>query len=50
MHTGSCLCDEGVVEIDTSLEPIWHCHCARCRKAHASVCGRYAMDSASKFH
>lgn len=35
--TGSCLCGAIRYEADSLDSPIAHCHCATCRKAHASA-------------
>jgi len=34
---GSCLCGAVRYEIDGLDTPVGHCHCATCRKAHASA-------------
>lgn len=34
---GGCLCRQVTYEIDQLDMPIVHCHCATCRKAHASA-------------
>ncbi len=34
---GSCLCKAVRYEVDQLDTPIGHCHCASCRKAHASA-------------
>ena len=34
---GQCLCGAVGYEIDTLADPIVHCHCSTCRKAHASA-------------
>lgn len=34
---GSCLCGAVRYEVDRLDRPIGHCHCATCRKAHASA-------------
>jgi hypothetical protein len=35
--TGSCLCGGVAYEVDAPAGPIVHCHCAICRKSHASA-------------
>ena len=34
---GACLCREITYEVDRLDMPVEHCHCATCRKAHASA-------------
>lgn len=34
---GSCLCDTIHYEIAAQLDPVYHCHCSRCRKARAAA-------------
>jgi hypothetical protein len=37
MLSGSCLCGAVAYEVDGDAEPIAHCHCATCRKAHGTA-------------
>jgi hypothetical protein len=47
--TGSCLCGDVAFAIDGALEPISHCHCSICRKAHGTAFGSFVAAPARSF-
>ncbi len=49
MHTGSCLCGKVTFEVNAQIRRFHHCHCATCRKAHATVYGSSALVDAAAF-
>jgi hypothetical protein len=46
---GSCLCGAVAWEADGPFEFMSHCHCSRCRKAHATAFATYVMFPAAGF-
>ena len=46
---GSCLCGAIAYEIDRIDQPIGHCHCRTCRKAHAAAFATTAGVSREHF-
>ena len=49
MVRGSCLCGDIAFEIDGEVEPLAHCHCSMCRKAHGSAFASFASAPAAAF-
>jgi len=47
--TGSCLCGDVAFEVTTSVEPLFHCHCSRCRKSHGAAFASYAFVTERAF-
>lgn len=37
MFTGSCLCGAIAYQVDLEPQPMGHCHCRTCRKAHSAA-------------
>lgn len=37
MFKGSCLCGAVAYEVDMDPQPMGHCHCETCRKAHSAA-------------
>ncbi|MCR9278321.1 MAG: GFA family protein [Pseudomonadaceae bacterium] len=37
MFEGSCLCGQVKYEVDCEPQPMGHCHCHTCRKAHSAA-------------
>ena len=46
---GSCLCGEVRYAVRGPLQGIGHCHCRRCRKAHAAAFGSFALVPVREF-
>ncbi|MBI1179459.1 MAG: aldehyde-activating protein [Alphaproteobacteria bacterium] len=46
---GSCLCGAVAYEVDAVEDPVMHCHCATCRKAHAAAHGTVALVKPGNF-
>jgi hypothetical protein len=49
MLHGSCLCGAVAYEVDAPIGPIVHCHCATCRKTHASAFSTVSPVPRDKF-
>lgn len=49
MIDGSCLCGTVRFAYDDELDLMTHCHCRRCRQAHAAPFATYAMGSRKHF-
>src|SRR5512135_2550307 len=47
--TGSCLCGDVAFEIAGPVEPMSHCHCSMCRKAHGAAFASYVAAPKSAF-
>ena len=47
--TGSCLCGDVRFEVEGPLEPLSHCHCSMCRKAHGAAFASFAAAPARAF-
>ena len=47
--TGSCLCGDVAFEIDGPVDPMSHCHCSMCRKAHGAAFASYVAAPKSAF-
>lgn len=47
--TGSCLCGDVRYAARGPLTAIGHCHCQRCRKAHGTAFGTFALVKADTF-
>jgi hypothetical protein len=41
MIHGSCLCGDVAWEAEGPMQPVSHCHCSRCRKAHGAAFATY---------
>ena len=46
---GSCLCGDVAFEVEGPFEPLAHCHCSMCRKAHGAAFASYVAAPASAF-
>jgi hypothetical protein len=47
--SGSCLCGDVRFEVEGPLEPLSHCHCSMCRKAHGAAFASFAAAPSSGF-
>ncbi len=49
MLRGSCLCGDVAFEIEGPVEPLGHCHCSMCRKAHGAAFASFVSAPATSF-
>jgi hypothetical protein len=47
--SGSCLCGDVRFEVEGPLEPVSHCHCSMCRKAHGAPFVSFAAAPKTAF-